>query len=154
MERVRARTMAMQKSDELKDTALLLFQQVRELGIPAWGCGFNIWDDDKKAVTSWNSSEGQIEPPVKIPSNDDVFLRFYEAAQMGESLYVEEMGGEALEAHYKYMGTLPGVDDIINQFSEAGIELPTHQIFHIAYFSHGYLMFITYEAVPECPRYI
>ena len=32
LERVRARTMAMQKSDELPETSSLLFQQVKELG--------------------------------------------------------------------------------------------------------------------------
>src|SRR5205814_288250 len=32
LERVRARTMAMQKSDELTDTTYLLFQQLKELG--------------------------------------------------------------------------------------------------------------------------
>jgi signal transduction histidine kinase/ketosteroid isomerase-like protein len=149
LERVRSRTMGMQHSSELKDTALLLFEQVKVLGIPAWGCGFNIWDDDKKSVTSWNSSEGQIEPPVKFPSDQDVFLRFYEAAERGETLYVEEMGGEALEAHYKFLTTLPGAKDILEQFSTAGIAVPKFQIFHTAFFAHGYLLFITYGAVPE-----
>ena len=36
LERVRARTMAMQKSDELPETSYLLFQQVKELGLT--GC--------------------------------------------------------------------------------------------------------------------
>src|SRR5205085_6256147 len=35
LERVRARTMAMQKSEELSDTSLVLFQQLKELGEPA-----------------------------------------------------------------------------------------------------------------------
>ncbi len=35
LERVRARTMAMQKSDELPETANVLFQQVKALGVPA-----------------------------------------------------------------------------------------------------------------------
>jgi hypothetical protein len=48
LERVRARTMAMQHSDELKDAAALLFQQVQSLGIPVWGCGYNIWRKKKE----------------------------------------------------------------------------------------------------------
>ena len=35
LESVRARTMAMQKSEELEDAAQLLFKQVQSLGIPA-----------------------------------------------------------------------------------------------------------------------
>src|SRR6187551_1349297 len=45
LERVRASTMAMQKSTELQDAALELVQQVKKLGIPSFACGFNIWDD-------------------------------------------------------------------------------------------------------------
>ncbi|MBL7861871.1 MAG: nuclear transport factor 2 family protein, partial [Cyclobacteriaceae bacterium] len=39
LERVRARTMAMQKSEELPEAAALLFQQVQSLGMPAWSAG-------------------------------------------------------------------------------------------------------------------
>ena len=50
LERVRSRTMAMQRSDELQDAAFLLFQQVQALGARYFACGFNIWDDDKKII--------------------------------------------------------------------------------------------------------
>ena len=43
LERVRSRTMAMKRSNELEEVALSLFQQVKELGIEAWAAGFNIW---------------------------------------------------------------------------------------------------------------
>ena len=42
LERVRARTMAMQKSDELPDAANLLFQQMQTLGMPTWSAGYCI----------------------------------------------------------------------------------------------------------------
>jgi hypothetical protein len=51
LERVRARTMAMQHSDELKNAAALLFQQVKSLGVPAYSCGYNIWEKDDKEFT-------------------------------------------------------------------------------------------------------
>ncbi|MBK7379014.1 MAG: hypothetical protein IPJ03_08415 [Ignavibacteriales bacterium] len=44
LERVRSRTMGMQKSDELKDAAILLFQQIKTLGVETGSCGFNIWE--------------------------------------------------------------------------------------------------------------
>jgi hypothetical protein len=39
--------MAMQHSDELKNAAALLFQQVKSLE-PAYSCGYNIWEKDDK----------------------------------------------------------------------------------------------------------
>ncbi|RZK10322.1 MAG: hypothetical protein EOO46_11090, partial [Flavobacterium sp.] len=55
LERVRARTMAMQHSDELADVSFLLDSQVRALGIETWGCAFNIYGNGES--TEWFSSE-------------------------------------------------------------------------------------------------
>ena len=46
LERVRARTMAMQKSDELPETSYLLFQQVKELGLTAVQNSIGIVNED------------------------------------------------------------------------------------------------------------
>ena len=42
LEKVRSRTMAMQKSEELTEASFILDAQVRELGMNTWGCAFNI----------------------------------------------------------------------------------------------------------------
>ena len=150
MERVRARTMAMQKSDELPEAANLLFLQVQSLGMSAWSAGYCIWDDNKKAITLWMSSEGVIQLPLRMPLTEDPYLmHFLEAHQRGESFFVEEVGGDALIEHYAYLRTLPGVKESLDDIEKAGFPVPTFQIFHLAYFSKGFLLFITYEPVPE-----
>ncbi len=149
LERVRARTMAMQKSDELPNAALLMFQQLQALGVPQFACGFNIWDEDRKAATAWMSGDDRVQPPFKTSSSEDVFLKIFEAAKRGESLFVEEQGGEKLEAHYRYMASIPTFRNVMEQMSDAGVSIPTFQIMHCAFFSQGYLLFISYEPVPE-----
>ena len=150
MERVRARTMAMQHSNELPEAANLLFQQVQALGMPAWSAGYCIWDDGKKAITLWMSSEAVLQPPFRAPLTEDPsFIHMLEAHQRGEKFYVEEVGGSVLVKHYQYMRTLPVVGEILDSIINAGHPLPVFQIFHCAYFSQGFLLFITYEPVPE-----
>ena len=149
LERVRSRTMAMQKSEELQDTAFILFQQIQALDVSIFGCGFNIWDDDRKAATAWMARQDGIAPPFKTSSSEDIFFHIHEAAQRGESLFVREQGGEELETHYRYMATIPIFKEVVEQMAQAGFYLPTFQIMHCAYFTQGYLMFITYEPVPE-----
>ena len=71
LERVRARTMAMQKSDELQDAAIILFQQIKSLGVETGSCGFNTWNKDEKAATVWMSSaEGGLQAPFKMPHTE------------------------------------------------------------------------------------
>jgi signal transduction histidine kinase/ketosteroid isomerase-like protein len=149
MERVRSRTMAMQRSDELQDAAVLLFRQVVALGVPAFGTGFNIWDDDRKFATAWMAGEDRLQPSFKTSSSEDIFLRIYEAAQKGESLFVEEQGGEALKTHYEYMNSIPVFKEIADKMATVGQTFPKFQIMHCAFFSQGYLMFISFEPVPD-----
>ena len=149
LEKVRSRTMAMQHSNDLQDTAFLLFQQVQALDVTIFACGFNIWDDDRKAATAWMAREDGIAPPFKTSSAEDVFFHIHEAAQRGESLFVKEQGGEELETHYRYLNTIPLFKEEAEKIAQAGVSFPTFQIMHCAYFSQGYLMFISYESVPD-----
>ena len=150
LERVRSRTMGMQRSDELPDAANVLFEQMQSLGMPAWSAGYCIWDDDKSGATCWMSSEGVIQPPFHAPLTEDpLFISFREAYERGEELGISEMGGPELVEHYVYMRSLPVVGEILDSIIEAGHPLPTFQINHCAYFSHGFLLFITYEPVPQ-----
>jgi len=150
LERVRARTMAMQQSTELPEAANILFQQVQSLGMPAWSAGYCIWDENHQAFTLWMSSAGIIQQPFKAPVTDDPsFIRFHEAYKRGESFYVEAIGGNELVSHYEYMCKLPVVGEMLTQFVKNGGTLPEFQIFHLVFFSQGFLLFITYEPVPE-----
>ena len=151
LERVRARTMAMQNSNELPEAANVLFQQAQSLGMPAWSAGYCTWnDDEKKSLTLWMSSEGVLQPPFVAPTTkDELFIQMRKGAEEGKSLHVVEMGGRTLVKHYQYMRTLPVVGEILDSIMEAGHPLPNFQIMHQAYFSKGFLLFITYEPVPE-----
>jgi signal transduction histidine kinase len=151
LERVRSRTMGMQKSDELPEAANLLFHQVQQLSMPAWSAGYCTWNDDQRnSVTLWMSSEGVLQPPfTALTTEDPLFMEMRKGAEVGKALHVVDMGGEALAQHYQYMRTLPVVGSILDSIIEAGHPLPTYQIMHQAYFSKGFLLFITYQPVPE-----
>jgi len=152
LERVRARTMAMQHSAELLDAAAILFKQVKELSVQVWSCGFQIWKPGEPGVTVayMTLPDGNIRAPFEIPHIPEPFLnRAYEAAERADQFYVEELGGDDLAAHYKYMLALPGVSDRMVDISAGGFQLPEFQVNHNAYFAQGALLFITYKPVPE-----
>ncbi len=148
LEKVRSRTMAMQHSNELPEAANNLFLQVQALGIPAWSAGYCIWEDKQKTAWCNMSSEGEIQKGFSLPTIGESY-NFYKPFKNNEAFHVAELGGEKLGKHYDFMKKLPIVGEILEGFDEKGIALPTFQIFHIVYFTHGYLMFITYEAVPN-----
>lgn len=81
LERVRAETMAMQRSEELQDEPALLFQHVKASGAPVFSCGYNIWEKGEKEFTAWmaNNDGTGINPAFSLPMTGDVnFIRFHE----------------------------------------------------------------------------
>src|SRR5215472_10134777 len=152
LERVRARTMAMQHSNELKDAAALLFQQVKGLGVPAYSCGYNIWENDEKVFTSWMSTQdgSDFNAVLNIPLTEDAnFIRFAESRKKGEQFFVLELYDKRMQEHYKYLKTIPEFKAYFDYAVSAGFDLPETQIHHIANFSHGNLLFITLEPCTE-----
>ncbi|HEX6226678.1 MAG TPA: ATP-binding protein [Chryseolinea sp.] len=150
LERVRARTMAMQKSDELADVAGLMFQQVKELGISTWTTGFNVWSDDNSKYTDYVTSPlgGFIEPYTIETSSFPSFKEIREAKERGEEFYVQYLEGDVLKQTYLELSKFGDKDQYV-KMREGGFEFPTRQFDHFVFLSNISLMFITYDPVPE-----
>jgi signal transduction histidine kinase len=151
LEKVRTRTMAMQRSTELADVATVLFLQVKALGVPQWTCGFCIWDkDDKEFIWYPGSDDAMILEPSRVPLTEhQIFRNWVESKRRGDELYIYEKEGEVQADHYRYMMTVPGLRESLQAMLDAGLTFPTFQIDHLANFAYGSLLFITYEPFPE-----
>jgi signal transduction histidine kinase len=144
LERVRARTMAMQSSEELAEVSYLLNKQVVELGIPTRGCAFNIYNEHDS--TEWFSDLEGTLPPYPTP-REYIFKKYYEAGQRGESLLVDEFSGDRIKELYQYFASRNNFENeaIDNHLAKA----PEYQINYMAYFKYGYLLFVTLVPAPE-----
>ncbi|MEJ2162558.1 MAG: ATP-binding protein, partial [Robiginitalea sp.] len=150
LEKVRSRTMAMQQSDELPEAANVLFLEVQALGIPAWSCGYNILAEDQRSATCWMSSEGSLQKPFNLRLwGEASFEEMGAFIRSDKTLLVQELDAKALEEHYAFMLSFPDLQPIFEDLKKEGLELPTYQINHLCKFNHGFLLFITYEPVPE-----
>jgi len=150
LEKVRSRTMAMQHSDELPQAANVLFLEIQALGIPAWSCGYNILATDKKSARCWMSSEGTLQKPFTLRLwGEASFEEMGDFVHGDETFLVQELGEKALKEHYDHMLSFPDLLPIFEALQAEGLSLPTYQINHLCKFNHGFLLFITYESVPE-----
>ena len=150
LEKVRARTMAMQSSSELVEAANLLFNQVRDLGINAWSAGYNILSEDKTQSRCWMSSEDELQDPFPLYfTEESSFIEMGKFLKSDKTFFVQELGGKALKQHYDYMISIPELEDTFNHIKSVGLTLPEYQINHLCKFKQGFLLFITYEKSPE-----
>jgi hypothetical protein len=151
LEKVRSRTMAMQRSTELAEVATVLFQQVKALGVPQWTCGFCIWEiSDKEFIWYPGSADSNILEPSRVPLTEHpIFRNWVESRRRGDELYIYEKKDEEQADHYRYMMTVPGLRESLQDMLDSGFTFPTFQIDHLAHFAYGNLLFITYEHFPE-----
>jgi hypothetical protein len=150
LERVRARAMAMQHSDELADVATVLFQQVSDLGIQTWTTGFNIWSDDNNAYEDWitDPAGGFIEPYTVDATAFSEFKKLSDAKKSGTDFFVLHQEGETLKETYEHLRRFANQ----NQFGkllESGFTFPLSQYIHLVFGAKVSLMFITYAPLPE-----
>src|SRR6218665_691791 len=146
LERVRARTMAMQKSGELADTASVLFQQIKGLGFETWSCGFCTWQDNNLVELWMGAGAGGLLPPMMIPyQKEPTHREIYQSKQRNEQAHERIWNGKELDLHYDFLRTIPSVAAAIEQMEEAGLSLPDQQCYYAGFFSSGYLLLITKE---------
>ncbi len=150
LERVRSRTMAMQQSTELADTAAVLFQQIKELGFETWSCGFCIWSKDDYVETWMGADSGGLLPPMMIPfKKETTHHDIYKASLRGDIAHEKIWEGKALEEHYAYLRTIPSVAAAIEVLENTGLSLPSKQCYYVGFFKQGYLLLITKEPNAE-----
>ena len=150
LERVRARTMAMQKSNELTDVAGLLFNQLTDLGIKTWTTGFNVWSEDNNTYVDYITSPkgGFIQPYIVDTSKASVLKEISDARKRGDEFFVQYAEGERLKETYIQLAAF-GDEKQYDKMLEDGVQFPSHQYDHFVFGSKVSLMFITYEPVPE-----
>ncbi len=150
LERVRARTMAMQHSNELAETAVILFKQVKELGFETWSCGFCTWQKDDQVEVWMGADSGGLLPAMMIPYKiEPTHKNIYEASLTAVPAHSKIWEGEGLEAHYHFLKTIPSVEDAIDILESSGLSLPERQCYYVSFFEQGYLLLITKESNDE-----
>ena len=105
LERVRARTMAMQKSEELNDVVITLFGQMKNLGIDIDGININILIDDLTGFESWFTAPGYTKavclytPYFNTPVMNDIFNAVKSKQDLLSKIYPKE----EKDAYFSYL---------------------------------------------------
>ena len=134
LERVRAKTMAMHKSDELADTAAVVFQQLINLGIEPNRIYIAIIKDNKRGVVFWITNEdgSKVSSGFEANLNDNrSFQKMLDGWNEKKKSITIDMQGEELQEYFNHLTKL-GVP------FKGGLS-QKRRLQYISYFSKGFI---------------
>ena len=146
LERVRVRTMAMQKSTELSEAAYVIFQQLKVLGENPIQSTIGIMNETERviefSVTDWTGGGGQIEGMFKAGFDEPALInKSYTAWKEKRKSIVVDLQGAELEAWLTYRNNMTGTK--VSPQDTSG-----RRVVSFAFFSKGHISFSTPEPRP------
>jgi signal transduction histidine kinase len=156
LERVRVRTMAMHHSDELADASVLVFQELKKLGIAPRRCGLAIKQAEGPVWQFWHTTnQGQAIEKVgrlaeeQVPFFADVFAawRQREAASFTRTFAGDELDQVIHLLIERTEVSLPDAEAEVQQ----GV-YPSQVCFNFFFFTHGSLLAHTLHPLEEADR--
>ena len=106
LERVRSRTLAMQKSDELAETAAEVFKQLISLGIEPNRLYIGIVKDESGDMEMWATDEDgtQVGQKFMFNKNENASVKkLYDGWAAKKKSVVVDMQGKELEDYFHYL---------------------------------------------------
>ncbi|MCB9211277.1 MAG: SpoIIE family protein phosphatase [Ignavibacteriales bacterium] len=141
LERVRARTMAMQKSNELARTAAHLFEQLSSLGIKPYRCNIAIVNREFKNCKIWSTTNsGNVIPTASALPLDEYpeLIEMYDGWKTQKPKYKFKLVGTERLEWTKYISKyLPFEEYKKNNMNEAEL-LKEAAYFTNLYFRQGF----------------
>jgi signal transduction histidine kinase len=144
LERVRSRTLAMHKSDELADAAFVLFQQLALLGVVHERINIGIVQEGDGTIDYWVTEQGGNQINTRFTGSKDeptTISKLFAAWKGGQKSMLVDLTGIALTQWLKYL-------------NEIGIPFDpafTHsrRVQTAAFFSKGMLVVTTPAPIPQ-----
>ena len=144
LERVRSRSMAMHKSNELLEAGEILFLEMQKLGIESLTAGYVLIDKEEKNGLNYTPHPGtkKIMPvPVIIPHNETSHMQqVVENWKKGNPFFIIEMGEEETIQHQTFIA------ERSTNFPLTAAELiaisPARLFLHNFYFKEGYILIV------------
>jgi len=151
LEKVRARTMAMHRSEELSETAAVLFQEFKKLGEEdLLQITFGIYHEAEGImefhVTSWAGGGAQVNRTFNLSIEEPNVLKpAFTARKKKKKTHVVDLTGKKLEGWLKYRNANVGV-------TVRSEDTHGRRVVSIAFFSKGHVSISSPE--PKSPETI
>ena len=152
LERVRARTMAMQKSNELAETASHLFTQLNELGINPYRCNIAIVDPKEINCQLWSTTNsGNVIPTGSaLPLNEfPVLIEMFDGWKSQRPNHIIKLVGNDRLEWTEYISKHLPFDEYKKKNIDENEIINNAAYFYNFYFKQGFFTIHSKEELEE-----
>jgi hypothetical protein len=145
LERVRSRTLAMHKSDELAETAAEVFRQLISLGISPNRLYIGIDKDKENEMELWVTDEDGNKVNTEFSgkmNNNITFKKMYDGWKSKKKSLIIDMQGKELEEYFRYL-----TEDLKVPFNQGLSQ--KRRVQSLAYFTKGFIGIASPDPQPE-----
>jgi class 3 adenylate cyclase len=145
LERVRSRTLAMHSSDELAETAAVVFKQLIHLGIEPNRLYIGIIKEEPGGIEFWATDEegSKVTTPFETNINrSDTIRKMYDGWEQKKKYLVIDQQGKELEDYLHYLS------EELHATFKVGLT-QKRRVQTIAYFSQGFIGIASPDPQPE-----
>jgi signal transduction histidine kinase len=145
LERVRSRTLAMHKSDELAETAAVVFRQLINLGIEPNRLYIAIIKDDSGEIEFWITDEDGSKVSTQFSGNKNgnkTFEKMYSAWNEQKKSITIDMQGQELQDYFHYLS------EVLKVPFKQGLS-QKRRVQTIGYFAQGFIGIASPDSQPD-----
>ncbi|MDX2066973.1 MAG: ATP-binding protein [Haliscomenobacter sp.] len=145
LERVRSRTMAMYKSEELSEVAAVLFQQIRLLGELPDRLSIGIFEEENDRAQVWTTDQTGFQLSGRFFARLDEetsVQKMYPCWKSGQKTQIIDLQGEEFKKWLKFVKEELKINVDETRFQG-------RRVHNIAYFSHGWLDVLALEPISQ-----
>jgi hypothetical protein len=144
LERVRSKTMAMHKSEQLSETAQVLFEQFAVLGKIPDRISIGIVNEELKLFDWWvtDQSGSQVTRQFKASILQPTHAKWFTAWKEGKDALVVDLSGEELKEWIAFVR-----NEVNMPIDES--KMKGRRVHHAAFFSQGLLLISGHEPMPN-----
>ncbi|NER09706.1 His Kinase A (phospho-acceptor) domain-containing protein [Muriicola jejuensis] len=131
LERVRSRSLAMQKPDELQEVVAVVAEELKKLGVvlDVGGVVLCTYFDDSKDVIHWTASEDPKHPsvPFFLPYFEDtLFDEAWESKLRGDTYFAKDFSFEVKNAWFKKAFEISDYRNLPDEYKKQLLDSKSH----------------------------
>jgi len=146
LERIRARTMAMHRSDELVEASAVLFHELKKLGIETVRSGFGVYDVPGRCIKLWLTAlsgaeeEKSVTGTIPIDAHKSIYEN-YQAWSENKTQMIHEFIKDDVKDYYQKVGGYMSLPPRMSY--------PDKLVFSAFFFAEGSLNVMSEAALSE-----